>query len=718
MYISKVTLINYRNFKNSVFLFKKGINTIIGENGSGKSNVFKAIRLLLDNDLIKYAYELKEKDFNRSIGEWKGHWIIISIEFTELTSDESIQALFIHQTGDLTKSDISERATYNLFFRPSASVRAQLSALAEGDKIGLKSILSSLSIDDYETVFTGKSTANFSDPDVYSELVGDFENVKFNFEIDHAKFGIRIPHQLAVSKNISFTFIKALRDVVSDFHNNRTNPLLTLLKSKGDEADPSDFKKISDAILKLNSDIEKLDGVKEITNDIRSTIREAVGDTYSPSRLSIRSKLPEEPERLLQSLGLYIGEAEEDFEGEINDMSLGGANLIFLTLKLLEFKAKKKHERIAHFLLIEEPEAHLHTHIQKTLFDHISFDDTQVIYSTHSTFISEVSNIENVNILGRVRNYAEVFHPAAGLDSKSISKLQRYLDAIRTNLLFAKGVILVEGDGEGILYPTLFKKIYGLSLDELGISIVNIGSTGFENVAKIFNSDRIRRRCAIVTDLDNAYRPFAILNGDNEKEVSKKKHIRKAEVVGKLRHRKLKAFCRGNLYVRPFYANTTFEIELLEAGNPDEFCLVAKEFYASKNLPQMESELKSDDREIYGNRVLLLANGMKKGWFALSFSENVTWETFMPDYMINALIFAKGKFSRQMIADIVTYRINEWKKIYGIPAKYRIVNWLKNKFLSNQASINDLTQCVNKILGDVQLGYFLRKCEEYAAVGL
>ena len=38
MYISKVSLVNYRNFENSFFLFNKGINTIIGENASGKTN--------------------------------------------------------------------------------------------------------------------------------------------------------------------------------------------------------------------------------------------------------------------------------------------------------------------------------------------------------------------------------------------------------------------------------------------------------------------------------------------------------------------------------------------------------------------------------------------------------------------------------------------------------------------------------------------------------
>ncbi|WP_267903782.1 hypothetical protein [Rhizobium mongolense] len=62
---------------------------------------------------------------------------------------------------------------------------------------------------------------------------------------------------------------------------------------------------------------------------------------------------------------------------------------------------------------MEEPEAHIHTHIQKTLLDRLSYPDTQVIYSTHSTQISEVSNVENVNILGRSGSRCEAFRPSA-----------------------------------------------------------------------------------------------------------------------------------------------------------------------------------------------------------------------------------------------------------------------------------------------------------------
>ena len=124
-----------------------------------------------------------------------------------------------------------------------------------------------------------------------------------------------------------------------------------------------------------------INDIKEITNNISETIKEAVGTTYSPSSLSIKSNLPNETEKLFHALKLFIGEPGEDYEGSIHELSLGGANLIFLTLKLLEYKYRKEKDGIGNFLLIEEPEAHIHTHIQKGLFDKIEYEDTQIIYS-------------------------------------------------------------------------------------------------------------------------------------------------------------------------------------------------------------------------------------------------------------------------------------------------------------------------------------------------
>ena len=398
MFISKVSIRNYRNFSNSKFIFQKGINTIIGENGSGKSNLFRAIRLVLDSNLYRQSYRLDEGDFNRKSSALNGHWIIISLEFSELSKDESIQSLFVHGIGNLN-GDSVDTATYNLFFRPSADIRKKLSELKEGDTQGMNEILDSLTITDYETFFTGKSSADFNDDDVYKELVGDFENVKFNFEIDESKFGVRIPNQLSVAREISFTFIQALRDVVSEFHDNRLNPLLSLLRTQSDEIDEEEFAPISKQVKTLNNSIEGLSDVKQIREDIKDTIKETVGETYSPSSIAIKSNLPDQADRLLQSLRLFLSEPGEDHEGAIHELSLGGANLIYLTLKLLEYKYRKDKDTFANFLLIEEPEAHIHTHIQKTLFENINFGETQIIYSTHSTHISEVSKISNMNIL-------------------------------------------------------------------------------------------------------------------------------------------------------------------------------------------------------------------------------------------------------------------------------------------------------------------------------
>ncbi|GAA0892660.1 AAA family ATPase [Fulvivirga kasyanovii] len=610
----------------------------------------------MDDNLLPSSYKLDLGDFNRSLGDYRGHWIIISLEFSELSDDEAIQSLFVHGAGQIEGNKVS-KATYNLFFRPKADVRFMLSELEEGDVVGLNEIRNDITLEDYETFFTGKSTADFNDPEVYKNLVGDFDNVRFTYTYNESSFGVKIPHQLSVSKEVSFTFIKALRDVVSDFHNNRTNPLITLLKSKSNNINKDDYRQISETVISLNSRIEDLPDVQQIRADIKNTIKDAVGQTYSPSSLSINSSLPSEADKLLQSLKLLIGEPGETYEGGIHELSLGGANLIFLTLKLLEYKYQIARETFANFLLIEEPEAHIHTHIQKTLFDKLDFGDTQIIYSTHSTQISEVSNVENINILGKKENYAEVYQPSIGLQSSETEKIQRYLDAVRSNLLFAKGVILVEGDAEEILIPTLVKSVMGVSLDELGISLINIRSTGFKNVAQLFHNDRIRRRCAIVTDSDHAIMDTTIQDGDNSRLKRIKRRIERSAKKGAERRVDLDTFCNGNEWVKAFYAEYTFEVDFVEAGNYQEVKEIVDIIYTSENKKQAaRKELDSDKVDVFGRRVLTMANKEGKGWFALLLGKYIYSETILPDYLVDAILFAKGTFSRSLLSDILTYR--------------------------------------------------------------
>ncbi len=93
--------------------------------------------------------------------------------------------------------------------------------------------------------------------------------------------------------------------------------------------------------------------------------------------------------------------------------------------------------QLTNFLLIEEPDGpHTYSYYKNLLFDNINYQNTQIIYSTHSSNISEVSNISNMNIIGFVDGVCEVFQPSAGLTKEQVGFVQRYLDAIRSNLLF------------------------------------------------------------------------------------------------------------------------------------------------------------------------------------------------------------------------------------------------------------------------------------------
>ena len=61
--ITKLQLYNFRNYHNRVFTFPKKINIILGENGSGKSNILESITLL------KKGSGLKKADFSDIISQ-------------------------------------------------------------------------------------------------------------------------------------------------------------------------------------------------------------------------------------------------------------------------------------------------------------------------------------------------------------------------------------------------------------------------------------------------------------------------------------------------------------------------------------------------------------------------------------------------------------------------------------------------------------------------
>lgn len=655
MHISSLSIRNFRNFKSAKFHFKSGINTIIGENGAGKTNLFYALRILIDDTLPRYI-NFYSSDFNRGLGNWVGQWIIITLFFDELDASEEAQALAVQSSGHM---DTTSNGSYSVYFRPRYQFRKELfdySQTPDKNAEGLQLLLDKISLEDYETVYLSRGSGDFSDEEVYKKYIGDFIAIEFPDpdEKEELIFGTYLPREINIHNEVSCTFIKALRDVESDLRSYANNPLVNLLRGKEKTVEVAKQDEIIESIDKLNEQIGSLDEVIEVKNGIDKSIKEAVGTTYAPN-IDIRSELPNEMEKLFQSLKLWVGDPDDEgYKGRIWELSLGGANLIYLSLKLLEYE-KVKTDRIANFLLIEEPEAHIHTHIQKTLFNNLKESKTQVIISTHSTHISSVSKISSVNVLSRGERDAVVFHPSNNLSSDEIVRVERYLDAVRSNLLFAKGVLLVEGDAEQILIPEMFKKVFGLSLDEIGISLINIGSTGFENVARIFHPDRIKKYCAIITDLDKS---IVTLPDSPDEDDDYQKHCRASQEKGEERKNRLTEFCNDNDYLELFFAENTFEVDFLMNGNSYEFVQTLEKIY-TREADKKKAKKKLEDKsvEVAGVEVLRLADKQGKGWLALLVAEQIGYNTFIPEYILEAIAWASSHINTSSKVKAVSYRL-------------------------------------------------------------
>jgi putative ATP-dependent endonuclease of OLD family len=167
------------------------------------------------------------------------------------------------------------------------------------------------------------------------------------------------------------------------------------------------------------------------------------------------------------------------------------------------------------------------------------------------------------------------YQPANGLSPTEISRVARHLDAVRSTLLFAKGVLLVEGDAEQIMIPAMLAAVFGLSPAELGFSVISMSCTFFEHVAVVFAEDRIRRPCAIVTDVDEALMDIPENVHDDTKE-----QAHAAEAAGLTRMLGLQHFAENNRWIDCFFGKHTFEVDFINASNAREVVRMLDGIYA------------------------------------------------------------------------------------------------------------------------------------------
>lgn len=203
--------------------------------------------------------------------------------------------------------------------------------------------------------------------------------------------------------------------------------------------------------------------------------------------------------QLLEKLDLRLGGKGRQ--------GLGSNNLLFIACELLLLAQEGVGNKL---LLIEEPEAHLHAQRQlrlmKFLQEQAEENDVQIIVTTHSPNLASAIHLNNLVMLHNGRAFS-MKEERTKLEKSDYRFLQRFLDVTKANLFFARGVMIVEGDAENILLPTLADLI-GCDFAAHGVSVVNVGGVGLRRYARIFQRQDVEKDgllnipVACVTDMD------------------------------------------------------------------------------------------------------------------------------------------------------------------------------------------------------------------------
>lgn len=298
------------------------------------------------------------------------------------------------------------------------------------------------------------------------------------------------------------TYLKPLRDAENELVAKRNSRLSQILLGdeafKGKEKDNDLVKIFSGLKEELENYFKGVDnaGQPKATEgkQIKDKIDNYIKSFYSKNNESEFESTSTDIKSILEKLTLSL-------KGEPNP-GLGTLNRLFMAAELLHLtKSNWTGLRLG---LVEELEAHLHPQAQMQVIEAFQKQkDIQLILTTHSPNLASKLKLENLIICnnGNAFPMGDIY---TKLGKDNYKFLEKFLDTTKANLFFAKGVILVEGWAEEILLPSIAKAI-GINLTEKGVSIVNIGHTGFDHYAKIYlrqAEPNMKIPVAVITDSD------------------------------------------------------------------------------------------------------------------------------------------------------------------------------------------------------------------------
>ena len=503
MYIKEIKISNFRNFKDASVPFHEGVNVIIGHNNTGKSNLLRAIGLVLgysDGRRLGTSDLFYETDVA-----------------TLQQRSPRIQIILVLHRSDGEELDSAEMGLFSGMMTDPV--------LSEETQLRYEFKLDDTQEDNYKTDVARATTAK----DIWKIINHDYIRFYRSYRSGGSQMaGVSVNDALG---QIDFQFLDAIRDVSHDLYAGY-NPLLRdVLNFFIDYSVKNDTTKTEDEIKEQ---------LKALRDDFVQQSR--------PLMQTLQDRLQDGKNVFLKyalDTGATFNGAVPNFDGEVteNEMfavlrmiikytvgievpatynGLGYNNLIYMSLLLAKMQADssvtymKRNAKVLSFLAVEECEAHLHPAMQYKFLQFLQDNNAnghvrQIFMTSHSTQIASAVKLDDLicltsPVLGQINvGYPRVIYKkniAADMNSKQY--VQRFLDATKADMFFANKLIFVEGIAEELLLP-VFARYMNKNLTDEHVLVVNMGGRYFNHFLKLFDTNNaytINKKIVCLTDID------------------------------------------------------------------------------------------------------------------------------------------------------------------------------------------------------------------------